>query len=281
MQLTNNVQLWPLVDAVPASVSPTWSFPAIAPAAWQSVSCSGLDAQGQFSPNLGCFLVQLNGMNILIDAGIGPGPNQYLGGLTGNLPARLAEIGVSEKNIDLVVFTHLHMDHIGWAGSPGDSRFPNAPYVAPERDAAFFAQGAPGMGEHHRAAYAATMAPLIAAGRVDLLPDGAEIAPGIKYLATPGHTPGHQSVLINTGSMTLAVTGDVFHCPAQIEQPDWSHRADHDPALARKSRHEFLKRAVDENWILAAGHFRAQLQFGRAAPHGEGLRFIPEQTPQR
>ena len=254
-----------LVDARPEPVPVTWSFPAVEEEEWSALECAGLDPQGRFAPSLGCFLVRMGGASILCDAGIGPSPNAYLGGLSGALPALLAELEMDAAGIDAVVFSHLHMDHIGWAG-----QFPNAAYYAPVEDFTYFDHGAPGTGQHHLTAFETCVRPLADGGKLALLDDDAEILPGLRYFSTPGHTPGHQSLLLDLGPRTLCITGDVFHCPAQIERPDWSHRADFDAAEARRSRHELIECASAENWILAAGHFRDGLQFGRIAPTGEG-----------
>ncbi len=270
------IKVHPLIDAVPDPVPVSWSFPDVAVTDWAGIAMAGLDPQGRFQPSLGAFLVEIGGKRILCDAGIGPGPNAYLGGLEGALPERLAAAGFAAGDIDAVIFTHLHMDHIGWAATAdGTPRFPRAAYVAPAADAAFFAAGAPGMGAHHAEAYAATVGPLIAAGRVRLVADDGEIMPGVRYRATPGHTPGHQSILVRAGGETLAVCGDVFHAPAQVERPGWSHRADHDPARARASRRAFMEAAAAGGWTLAAGHFREGLQLGRIATEPTGTLWRP------
>ncbi|RAH97310.1 MBL fold metallo-hydrolase [Acuticoccus sediminis] len=259
------ITVHPLIDAVPDPVAVTWSFPAVDAAEWASVTLPGLDPAGRFQPSLGAFLVTIGATRVLCDAGIGRGPNAYLGGLEGRLPPLLAAAGLTTDDVDAVVFTHLHMDHVGWASDGGAPVFGRARYFVPAADAAFFAAGAPGMGAHHAEAFEASIRPLIAAGRVTPLAGGAEILPGVSYRATPGHTPGHQAILFTADGRTLAVCGDVFHAPAQVERPDWSHRADHDAARARISRRAFIDAAAREGWILAAGHFRDGLQFGRIA----------------
>lgn len=273
------IKVHPLIDAVPDPVPVSWPFPDVEPADWAGLAMAGLDPAGFFQPSLGAFLVEVGGKRILCDAGIGPGPNAYLGGLVGSLPQRLGAAGFMPDDIDAVVFTHLHMDHIGWAATGGVPRFARAEYVAPAVDAAFFAAGAQGMGAHHARAFEATIGPMIAAGRVRLVADDGEIFPGVRYRATPGHTPGHQSILVHAGDMTLAVCGDVFHAPAQVERPEWSHRADHDQGRARASRRAFMDAAVAGGWTLAAGHFREGLQLGRIATETTGTVWRPLAQP--
>lgn len=274
--IASEVEIVPLIDAVPEAVPLTWPYPGVTEDNWRELHCDGLDEQGRFRPSLGCFLLRSGSKVILVDAGIGPGPNAYLGGLRGHLPHRLEAEGVMPSDVDLVIFTHLHMDHVGWAGGATGRTFPRARYVAPAPDAEFFGGGAAGTGPQHLEAYGACIAPLIAAGQIDLLPNDAEIEPGIRYFATPGHTPGHQSVLFETSEGVTAVVADVVHSPAQIERPDWAHRADHDPDKARETRKSFIERAASGGWRLAAGHFRKGLQIGRIEPAAEGYRFRPE-----
>lgn len=269
------VKVHPLIDAAPAPVDVAWSFPDVPGDEWDSVELSGLDDKGRFAPSLGAFLIETPQTLVLCDAGIGPGPNAYLDGLAGNLPQLIAAAGFSADDVEAVVFTHLHMDHIGWAAVDGAPRFPRATYYAPADDAAFFAAGAPGMGAHHIEAFNQMVAPLLEKGRVTLLQADAEILPGFAYRATPGHTPGHQSILVRAGDETLAVCGDVFHAPAQVERPEWSHRADHDPSRARATRRAFLDEAAAKGFALAAGHFREGLQFGRIGANAEGLCWRP------
>lgn len=265
-------QIFALVDAVPQPVPVTWSFPQTPEAAWAGLACDGLDA-GAFHPSLGAFLVKTPTATILCDAGIGPGPNAYLGGLSGQLPAQLAEIGIAPDAVDAVILTHLHMDHIGWLGTEAGPTFPSARVFAPAPDLAAFTGEAPGIGAHHREAFAAAVQPLLDTGRVTALPAGAEILPGVRYIATPGHTPGHQSIAFDAGAGTVVVTGDICHCPAQVERPDLSHRADVDAEVARDTRHKFLQDAAAGRWIVAAGHFRDGLQFGLVVPSGNGFRW--------
>lgn len=269
-------ELVALVDAVPGPVDPSWSFPAVPAEAWGGHAPGSLDADGRFHPNLGCFLLRLHGRLVLVDTGIGPGPNAYLKGLTGSLPARLADEGVSFADIGLVVFTHLHIDHVGWAATEaGDPAFPNARYVAPAAELDWWMHRSAGAGAHHLDALHRSIRPLAGRGLIEALPENAAIADGLAYLSTPGHTPGHASVRIDSGGAVGVIAGDIFHCPAQVAMPDWGHRADHDPATARRTRRAFIADAAAGSWLVAAGHFRDGWNFGRiAGPAGE-RRWVP------
>lgn len=244
------------------------------------MALSGLDANGQFSPNLGCFVVRHGDKLVLCDAGIGPGPNAYLGGLHGDLPNQLAALGIGPSDISAVVFTHLHMDHIGWATQPdADGRrvatFPGADYFVAEAELEYWAAGAPGARAHHREAFESIFRPLAALGRIVPVPQDTPIMPGLSLLPTPGHTPGHASIMFTQDDEKLVVAGDIFHCPGQVECPQWGHRADMDPDMARNTRCAFIEQAASERWLVAAGHFRDGLQLGTIEQQGDRHRFSP------
>jgi len=265
-------------DAVPEPVSPSWSFPDVPPEAWPGHAEGSLDEAGCFRPNLGCFVVRSPDRTLLVDMGIGPGPNAYLEGIGGRLPDLLAEAGLGFADISGVIFTHLHMDHVGWAttaGPDGGSRVscPDVPHYVAARELAWWQDASSAARPHHRMAYDACIAPVLDAGLMRPIDGDQAFLPGVRYLATPGHTPGHSSVVIDTGQESLVITGDVFHCPAQVARPDWSHRADHDRDTARTSRETFIDTAAARRWLLAAGHFRDGWTFGRIAATASGHRF--------
>lgn len=269
-----------VVDAAPEPVEAVAAFPLSTLAGWQAMRLSGLDDVGRFSPNLGCFLLRWADQIVLCDAGIGPGPHAYFGGLRGHLLDALARCGVAPEQVSAVVFTHLHMDHIGWATTlaPDGRRvpsFPNAGYfvAAPELD--YWAAGAAGAKAHHRDTFDTVFRPLMALDQLVAVPDDRPFLAGASLLATPGHTPGHASILFRQGDERLVVAGDIFHCPGQVERPEWCHRADMDPDRATVTRRAFNVQAASEGWLVAAGHFRNGLQFGTIAPEGDRHRYWP------
>ena len=269
-----------LVDAVPDPVAPSWSFPEVPAAAWAGHAEGSLDDAKRFRPNLGCFAVRMPGRTLLVDLGIGPGPNAYLKGISGRLPELLAEAGLRFSDVAAVAFTHLHMDHVGWAatrGTDGDTRISciGAPHYVSATELAYWRAAPESSGAHHRGAFDSCVVPLIHAGLVHTVQGDAEFQPGLRYLPTPGHTPGHSSVMIQSAAQTIVIAGDVFHCPAQVQEPNWSHRADLDPGSARETRKDFLARAAEGEWIIAAGHFRDGWMFGRIEQTRDGYVFNP------
>lgn len=209
----------------------------------------------------------------LVDAGLGADSNPYFNGLRGNLEAELAEAGITPDQIDCVMFTHFHLDHVGWASRDGEPFFRNARYLAPAAELTHWrAQGANAAAAHHVAAFERHVAPLIARGLLSSLEPG-EPAPSViplRYRALPGHTPGHAAVVFETAKVAAVIAGDTWHSPAQIERPDWGHRADRDRHAAVASRIQLAQWAQVNQALVVAGHFPETQGIGRIAAAASG-----------
>jgi glyoxylase-like metal-dependent hydrolase (beta-lactamase superfamily II) len=220
-------------------------------------------ADGQWLLRFRCFAVRpATGPVILVDAGIGPAGSLAAGWapVPGRLPAELAEAGIDPAEVGAVVLTHLHSDHVGWAVVPGgaddsaDSEagrgrayFPNARYVVPRADAEAYAMINPALGER-------LLDPLRATGRLDLTDGSTGLAPGIGIVPTPGHTPGHQSVLVETPGHTVLLSGDLLLHAIHLVAPDLAYAHDMDPGTARGSRTAMLRDLAGRGAVLAAPH---------------------------
>lgn len=174
-----------------AWLDPEVVFPASAPAGWAGF----LDADGRFPVSIGSFLIRVADRVILVDLGLGAvewgNADLRADFRGGDLIASLAAEGLAPADVDTVFFTHLHHDHVGWTtGAAYDLTFPRARHLVAEAEWRHWLGTDEVVGPHP----AAVMAPL--ADRVEFTADGAEIAPGVRVLATPGHTPGHQSLVV-------------------------------------------------------------------------------------
>ncbi len=242
-----------LTDCAPAPAPCAYAFPEAELGAHPAAS-RWFPAQ-LFHTRFGAFLLRGPEGDVLVDCGIGP-TCDYFPGLTGKLPDALAEVGSSLAAISTVLFTHLHVDHVGWAPCLTQARF----HVGAAEWAHWSTLGPAAGGAHHVAAVARHVASLGARLLV-----GAALPDGLTWLPAPGHTPGHQALLV--GGRVL-IAGDTWHNPAQIEMPDWCHRADRDKPRAIATRRALAQTAQREAWIVGAGHFITP--FGRV---GAGLRF--------
>jgi glyoxylase-like metal-dependent hydrolase (beta-lactamase superfamily II) len=226
---------------------------------------------GKIELPIACFLVQTGGMNILIDAGMGPSimewsptPEMTLRLEGGGLPAALAQKGLRPDDIDLILPTHMHQDHGGWIIANGAPFFPNAQvrFGAGDWDAVVETSKWEGHTEGMRA--------LRAAGRVQLIEADGEVAPGVSAVATPGHTPGHQCYILSSGESRAMILGDIISCPLQIEAPEREALADMDRALSIVTRERIL-RELDGDTLVGGPHFPG-LRFGRVLT-GAGRRY--------
>ncbi|WP_405100520.1 MBL fold metallo-hydrolase [Micromonospora sp. NBC_01412] len=186
-----------------------------------------------------CFALRAgDGPVTLVDAGIGPAgsPAASWAPVPGRLPAELAAAGIDPADVRTVVLTHLHTDHVGWAvtGTAGTPWFGNADYLVQRAELDALGSVNPELG-------AGLIAPLRAAGQLRVLDGDTPLTPGVRVLSTPGHTPGHQSVLVDAGDERLLVTGDLLVHAVQLVDPDLAYAHDDQPATARDTRTTLLQ----------------------------------------
>lgn len=216
----------------------------------------GVDAAGMLTLPMLSFVIRASGRLIVVDTGIGATlgslGNSGFGGTAGQLPGGLAAADVDPARVDDVVFTHLHTDHIGWnvTGEGDDVKptFPNARYVVAETEWAFWS----GTKSKDIARCVRTIE---AAGQLTSVADGFEVAPGIVLFATPGHTPGHTSVLVRDGGAGAVITGDAAHHPGEMVTPEFRAAHDADPEQSSASRVRLVERIEADGLTVLGGHF--------------------------
>jgi glyoxylase-like metal-dependent hydrolase (beta-lactamase superfamily II) len=225
-----------------------------------------------------CYLVRAAGLTILVDAGLGPAWTIAATwvGVEGDLPGELERLGVAPGDVDLVAITHLHLDHIGW-GVEGQENprptFANARYLINRTEWEGFRE----LGdEDDIAAFEQQAVPLDRAGVLDLVDGDRNLCDGVTLVPTPGHTPGHQSVLIEAGDRRALLSGDLTNHPAQVTEPLWRSAGDMDPSLASWTRRRWLDRVVAEDILLCTAHYPQP--FGRVTEEGGRRFFAPEQA---
>ncbi|MFG1926348.1 MBL fold metallo-hydrolase [Cryptosporangium sp. NPDC048952] len=209
---------------------------------------------------IGCFLVRTGDRTILVDCGMGPqlrdsGPRRLLIG--GQLPLGLRALGVAPSDVTDVVCTHLHSDHTGWLfDRTASPTFGNATiwFGAPEWDH-FVLNSDVWMFDHIRAGFRGS-------SRLRPISEDSTIAPGVSVTMTPGHTPGHLSVIVASGGRRAFLLGDAVICPVQLDEPTWQSIGDFDPALAARVRDRLFRELEDPSTLGAGAHF-PELQFGR------------------
>jgi glyoxylase-like metal-dependent hydrolase (beta-lactamase superfamily II) len=220
-------------------------------------------------------LVNTGDKLVLIDAGCGVDKFQKTtGGLLGNLAAA----GYAPGDIDMILFTHAHFDHL-WGISDHENAsllFPSAEFVASEAEVAFWS--APEWANKVSPALQplVTQANLkLASPRLRLIKAAAEVAPGVTTFDTAGHTPGHISVHISSGSEEMLLTGDVLvNSAVSFLHPEWPFGFDMDVPLATKSRMAFLDRAAADKTLVGSYHLPFP-GFGHVVREESGYRWLP------
>ena len=216
-------------------------FPDIPEDDWKGQE-SHLSASHGVLFNLACFLIKSDGHTIAVDTGLGPKqtPETPWGELLDDMKAHNLQPG----DIDMVVMTHAHRDHVGWNLISQDGKytptFPNAQYYVSATDWA--ACHDPALIQDRFPNAPECVWPLEDLGILNLMEPDQQLTSEISTLATPGHTPGHMSLMISSQGENGLVLGDVLHNTAQIENTDWVSRADIDPAQTRITRRNLMDR---------------------------------------
>lgn len=229
------------------------TFPGAAPELWGRLKAEAPDAfgpGGEWVLRFHCFLLRIaKGPTVLVDTGIGEAnsPAASWAPVPGRLGEALAEVGVAPADVDIVVLTHLHSDHASGAVLEGKPAYPNARYVVQQRELDWLPPANPVVTH--------AVQPLREAGCLDATDGQARLAPDVEIVPTPGHTPGHQSVILD--DHRLVVAGDVVLHPVQLADESVTYLYDEDTAAAARTRAELLSRIRARHGILAAPHLPA------------------------
>lgn len=240
------------------------------------------DDQGVLRLASHSFAIEVEGLRVLVDTGIGNGKqrvNPAWHQLDTDYETRLRTAGFAPETVDLVVLTHLHADHVGWntraEGGDWVPTFPHARYVTSRAEWDHWA-GAE-MEEARKQLFRDSVHPVRDAGLLDLVDvadGGTDLAPGLRLLPTPGHTPGQIAVRLSSGGENALITGDSVHHPVQLSQPGLGSCVDIAPELAVRTRRHLLDSVAGTSTLLLGSHFPDPTA-GHVRREGDAYRLVP------
>ena len=209
-----------------------------------------------------CFVLRSRGRSVMIDTCIGAERDREFSVFT-NLQTSfledLAAAGFPHESITDVLCTHLHFDHVGWNTRKVDGRwvptFPQARYYFGRREFAHWKHLRDTNGYHHMEHLKDAIDPVVEAGLVELIDPDFRLTEEISLIPTPGHTPGHVSVLIQSQGKSAVITGDMMHNPIQIAVPADEARFDMDKAQGTRTRLQFVERFQGTDTLVIGSHF--------------------------
>lgn len=247
-------------------------------------------APGHYDPVTGRMLLSMHSWlldtgrhKILIDGCVGndkerPGRADWCQLQTPYLD-RLATAGATPEQIDYVLCTHLHADHVGWntrlIGGRWVPTFPNAQYVFSRTEYAYWhSRYEAEPSGHHLLGYQDSVLPIVQAGKALIVDDDAEIADCLFLEPAPGHTPGHVAIWLKSNESHAVMTGDILHHPIQVKYPQWSCFGCIDRTQSAETRLKVLEKTCEHRALLLPGHFMAP-HAGYVDETSAGFEFIP------
>jgi len=232
--------------------------------------------EGRLKMSIHSLIVETPSQRIVVDTGLGndkQGRNvPTWNNRNGPFLETMTGAGFPPDSIDTVLCTHLHVDHVGWntrlVGGNWVPTFSNARYLFGRTEY-----------EHWRdhsdtpdraAVFNDSVKPIVDAGKAEFVASDAHLSDEIMLISTPGHSPGHISILINSNGEQGLLTGDVAHHPCQMAHLDWSSTVDSDAAQSAATRRQLFSRFADTPTLVIGGHFSA----GHIRRDGDAFSFV-------
>ena len=236
-----------------------------------------VDEEDRMRLSIHALLVEAPGVRLVVDTCVGN--DKVRPSLIGKKPlatnflGHMAEAGWTRESVDTVVCTHLHVDHVGWNTMLEDGKwvptFPRARYLIGRTELAHW-QGEDD--KEQQEILSDSVQPILDAGLAELVDMDHRISPEIRLAPTPGHTPGHVSVMIESQGQTAVITGDMTHHPCQLAHPDWSPPFDSDPVAAAGMRRSMFAQWADKPILVIGTHYAAPTA-GHVKTDGDAFRF--------
>ncbi|MBM46069.1 MAG: MBL fold metallo-hydrolase [Acidimicrobiaceae bacterium] len=258
-----------------------WPFSALLPGAEEVVDefewlkPDFVTEEGRMKLSIHALLVESEGLTIIVDTCCGnnkqrPGATPF-DNLQTDFMSELENSGYRSEDVDVVISTHLHVDHVGWNTTFVDGSwvptFPNAEYLFVKDELAHWSSEP----QHYGPVFEDSVQPILDAGMATIIDVDYEITGEIGLELTAGHTPGHVSVTINSQNESGLITGDMTHHPVQFAKPDLASSADWNQDMSTATRHEAYERWSDGRLIIGT-HFAGRTA-GVLVAEGNSWRF--------
>ena len=221
-----------------------------------------------------CLVLNSGDQLALIDTGRGAYAQFGEGG--GRLAKNLEAAGVKAEDIDVVILSHAHLDHVSGIIGEGSKRFfPNAQIAVSKPEFDFWT-------DEDKLSATGVMKLFVDSARANLLPnkdrlllveDGKEVIKGVQAISTPGHTPGHTSYMLSSSGKNLLYTGDIAHSVFQFRHPEWVVAFDIDPVAGSATRKRVMDMAASEDLAVLTYHLPFP-GIGHIARDGDAFRFV-------
>jgi glyoxylase-like metal-dependent hydrolase (beta-lactamase superfamily II) len=257
---------WLLPDATAENIKKeaSWLFPTFT------------DEKGKLRMAIHALVLESQGTRIVVDTCIGNDKvrsNPVWSNLKLPFLDDLEKAGYARNNIDIVVCTHLHVDHVGWNTTLENGKwvptFPNARYLVGGTEWEFWSKSD---NKDSRDPIEDSVRPVVDSGHAKLVDSNYRITDEVWLEPTPGHTPGHHSVRISSKGRDAVITGDLIHHPVQFQYPEWDDAFDSDLAMAKSTRRAFAEKYADRDVLVFGTHF-ATPSAGKITRSGSAFKF--------
>jgi len=233
-----------------------------------------MNEAGEILLSIHALVIESGGKTIVVDTCMGNDRElpMGLGPLSTSFLSDLEKV-VSREAVDYVLCTHLHFDHVGWNTMLVDGEwvptFPNARYLFGREEYEYWTSGV----EDENISLDFTVKPIVDAGLHQLVETDHSLPSEVALESTPGHTPGHVSVRIDSQGQRAVITGDMVHHPVQLAEPEWGSHPDSLPELATQTRRDFVRRYGDQPVLVIGTHFAGPTA-GYIRLDGDSCRFV-------
>lgn len=222
------------------------------------------DEEGRLKMSIQALVLETPTRRIIVDTCLGNDKQRDVkswSNLQTSFLADLAAAGYPRESIDTVLCTHLHVDHVGWNTMLVDGAwvptFPNARYLIGRAEFDYWRREEEGLEDHSRSPFHDSVAPVFAAGLVDLVETDHRVCDEVSLEPTLGHTPGHVSIRIRSQGQQALITGDFAHHPCQLAHPEWASTADYDTQASTETRRRMFGALAGDGTLVIGTHFAA------------------------